>query len=141
MNEKMISKHIREKWFQCAVHSFENITKRDVPDLYIISQRVPPFWVEIKVVESSNCVIPFRKGQPQWLDNHNNMGGRAFVLVYNKATEAFELLSAHSVRLLATKKLIETAPWRIGIVPKSAPLCWTHLQNLALHQSPHNREP
>jgi len=79
-NEKWLSTKIRENCSQWFWYSFEHARTWSVPDLHAVSPRRFPFWVETKIVETPNCLLPFRSGQPSWLDEHTQRGGRAFVV-------------------------------------------------------------
>jgi len=80
LNEKWLSRKIRENCSKFWWQSFEHARTWSVPDLHAVAPRRFPFWVELKVVETPNCLLPFRSGQPNWLDEHTQHGGRGFVV-------------------------------------------------------------
>ena len=95
MNEKWLSRKIRAECKPWFWYSFECAAIWSVPDLYAVAPAMMPFWVELKIVKTCECLIPFRRGQPQWLNNHTRQGGRAYVLVGVQQTNSIVLLPVH----------------------------------------------
>jgi hypothetical protein len=109
-NEKWLSRKFREKCkgSDLEIFNFESAWCLGAPDLYLVNPVVGGFWVELKVVNSPQCKIPFRKGQPQWLEANARAGGCAWVLVLsNKEEPGLWLLSSSYAKSLALLKLRE----------------------------------
>lgn len=81
MNEKKFSLRVRERVPHRFCQSFESALIPGVADLYMVLPRGGAVWLELKVMESTGAKIPFRPGQPQWLESHARAGGRSIVAV------------------------------------------------------------
>lgn len=92
---KAIQKHAQNDGFK--VWSFERCNIPFIPDLYCTLYGSGSFWIEIKCVKNSKQQIPFRPGQQQWLREHREAGGLAFVLVYEEKTNDFYLLPSEII--------------------------------------------
>lgn len=55
-----------------------------VPDLYVLN-RLGSGWIELKVVPTRKCVIPWRPGQQKWMRDTQQAGVKCMVLVYVEA--------------------------------------------------------
>lgn len=139
MNEEWLGRQFTKYEFGFKSYSFEECGKFNVPDLYCVSLKVPPFWIELKVVPTIQCVIPFRKGQPKWIDEHDANGGTTYILVGVERTRELWLLVGSRVRVMHRLKLIETAPWRIAFVKLEDPDCWDTVRRQVLHHSAHKK--
>jgi len=112
MNEKWISQKIRKGFKKIRLWSFEACALPNVPDFMAAVQGYS-FWLENKCVDSSNCLIPFRKGQPAWIEGYEKENGTVFILVLDRKTSCLHLLAARGrIRELAELKLIDA--WGAG---------------------------
>lgn len=91
ITEKYISRNLRERATRTALYTFESCGQQAVPDLHGVSDR-RAFWVELKVVDNVQRLIPFRPGQSEWLRDYEEAGGVAFVLILDRETGDFYLL-------------------------------------------------
>jgi hypothetical protein len=108
MNEKELSKKLRTKFNVIKLRSFEACGLPDVPDLHAIVGRGLEFWIELKCVKSELCLIPFRKGQPAWIEKYVHDGGIAFVLVLDQKAKNIYLLKVSApedIRQMTSMKL------------------------------------
>ena len=108
MNEKWFSKKLRSVFSIIHLRTFEASRLPDVPDLHAIVARGLEFWIELKCVRSHDCLIPFRKGQPEWIENYMHQGGIVFILVIDQRANVAQLLvldSPDDIRKIAQMKL------------------------------------
>lgn len=143
MTEKIISKKLREVFPRVSgggmAYTFEACSVFSVPDLYIVAPARVPFWLELKVAQSSSSKIPFRHGQPAWIDMHSKAGGQTNVLVYSEMDQEILCFAGHKVRSLAKRKLCEAEDWllwRLFFSPSRANR-WELLAKSLLHSPTH----
>jgi hypothetical protein len=90
------------------LRTFEACGLPDVPDLLATAGRGLDFWIELKCVKSAQTLIPFRKGQPKWIEDYIHDGGIVKVLVMDQTAHLLyllELTSPIDIRTLAKSKL------------------------------------
>ncbi len=94
-SEKWFSRMLRQKSIGSGVRmwSFEWAGHATAPDLYCVAPERGGFWVELKVVPTDNCKIPFRPGQQQWLREHGLAGGDGCVMIYCNATSTIHYVA------------------------------------------------
>lgn len=129
-NERWLSKKLRERMPEHNLHcyTFEDCG-RNVPDLYVVGQR-PAFWLELKVVDSCDCLIPFRKGQPQWIDEHREHGGQTFIVVIDNRQDELRVLQDSNTRRLAALKLGLAGGFLLGKINLDHANLWGLLSEL-----------
>lgn len=138
--EKWLGDQVARNWTRVRRFSFEHCGSPGVPDFYCVAPGAIPFWIELKVVSSVERLIPFRTGQPQWLDEHALAGGRAFVLVWVETPKTLVLLRAERVRILSRLKLASAGAWKIAEGGVSAPDTWETLEDMCLGHPRHKKQ-
>lgn len=134
MIERTISEKLRENFPRISaggkLYSFESSLTFSTPDLYVVVpvSRGPALcgWIELKIVPSEDCRIPFRSGQPGWIEDHCKAGGCALVLVYCINSRSFFWLSGKKGRKLKGKSLAEVDSQIVGHLSfeTSAKVAW-----------------
>lgn len=76
-----------------------------MPDIYAIRTCGRTCWIELKVVPTIWCQVPFRRGQPQWLEDHAERGGRSWVLILVDSVDELWLLDGGHARGMSKVKL------------------------------------
>ncbi len=89
MNEKWLSKKIRQHFQYIKLFSFEHCRVQDVPDLFGIVGAGTEFWLELKTIKNTSAKIPWRRGQPAWIGTYLNNGGKVFIGLISKNTIYF----------------------------------------------------
>lgn len=112
MNEKWMSRGMRKKFKAIRLHSFESARMANLPDLFAIVQSFQ-FWIELKCVPNWNNKIPFRKGQPEWIEQYEKDGGRCLILVLSEDASTIFILHG-PIRQIAELKLVH-AFGRFGV--------------------------
>lgn len=110
INERQLSKTIRTKWGKrISLFTFESALVFQVPDLHCLCYygegKVSAGWIELKVAKSDHCQIPWQKGQPQWIDQYVQHGGRVLVIVLTPTS--FFIFNCSDVHSLVCRKLID----------------------------------
>lgn len=79
--EKEFSKFAKPRLDQFwTIESFESGGNQSTPDWYLVHPTMGySIWIELKIVK--NGKIEFQPGQCKWLEQHENNGGVAFVLL------------------------------------------------------------
>ena len=133
MNEKWLSRKIRENCDRWFWYSFEHARTWSVPDLHAVAPRRFPFWVELKVVKTPECLLPFRSGQPSWLDNHTHHGGRAFVVTGIISEQSVVITPLFhppiSCRNLVAKVKVRVIQEFSSTVPLEDRSCWNKISD------------
>lgn len=139
--EREFSKKVRAKCLHHYWYSFESMGN-GVPDLYAIRPSERPFWVELKVLPSFNCIIPFRKGQLPWIHKHIQEGGRVHILCFCITEQSLVLIPTTGKKIIglpilrsyldAIKNLrvcdiLKCTQIRPSVFPLSAPDAWERL--------------
>lgn len=128
--EAWLSKNIRQRFHALRVYSLESAGVPGLPDLYLVGRGVKPFWLELKVAASPGSAIPFRPGQPEWLDEHHRSGGSALILVYTERPAAFSIFEGGWVRQeLLGRKISSLGDSALGCIPVGGPEAWEELEN------------
>ncbi len=127
-NEKRFSKNLRSTFQRIRLRSFEACGLPDTPDLLGIIPRLgtrgsPVFWIELKCVKSVMRQIPFRRGQPKWIDDYEKDGGKVVVLVLQMDQNLIWILRPKGhVRQMVGCKLVDLDPSLVvTILPHTSP--------------------
>lgn len=123
MSEKTFSNFLQQRIASQFIQSFESVGLPGVPDLYVVPLIGEAYWLELKVMMTDGARIPFRPGQPQWLDRHADAGGRANVVVQFQSSAL--VLYAGDCRRMARMSLKKAvATYLLKEIPMKAPYPW-----------------
>jgi hypothetical protein len=102
------------------ITSLESSRVNSFPDLLITGQYTGPFLAEVKLIKCGGEKLPFRKGQPQWIEDHTKRNGKVVILVGVQASNEIYVLRSTRIRELATKSLYQAMDdWSVGELTKN----------------------